>query len=748
MTRPSRGWAWLVAALTVLAVLVTARWVRPTGELIALLPDEGDARAFLAAERLFGAREPGLLLLEGDDPEEVRRAAATAKVAAPTAVTGLDGDVSAPPTSWMLLADGRGTEALAHVLSPDGMRERLRDTRAMLLAPGGGAMAASLRRDPLRIAELVAASRGGGRALASADGTARLVAIPSTARVFDAEAAATARRDLTAAADAVRAAHPSVTTRVAGPHVVAAETEARIRRDVATSSALSLALSALVFLLVSRNPRLLASVVPPVLAGTAMAAALAPLTGGAVSGVAAAFVSVVVGVGMDTGVHAHLAVVDATRAGSPEPVARALAVVSRPALTAAVAAGLAFACLCASTVPALRQLGALAAAGEVLTALAVLAWTPWIAAWIERGRADEPPRARAPSPGVARAALAALTVVIAVGAARGGGPRTDGPVLALRTSTLEVSRTYARLAERLGFPTVPPEVIVLRATSEHELADRVERLADTLARAGLHAEAPLAPAVLARRHAALSRLSLPARADALGDALRDTGFDPAKFHDALADLRSPSTAPPPLPRAGPPELVEDAGAWVAAVRVDAPTPALRQLVLSVEPSAGFGGVAAIERTLKDALRRELSRLLPLSGLVVLASLAVALRRARVVAIAIAAAGVAGVLTWVTLGALGVPLHVFDALVLPVLFGLTLDETLFLHDARARGEIARELPRVATTSLTTAAGFGALLVCEFPGLRDVGWTGLIGSVAGLVGSVLVVCAVEPEPAPPR
>jgi predicted RND superfamily exporter protein len=93
-------------------------------------------------------------------------------------------------------------------------------------------------------------------------------------------------------------------------------------------------------------------------------------------------------------------------------------------------------------------------------------------------------------------------------------------------------------------------------------------------------------------------------------------------------------------------------------------------------------------------------------------------------------------------------HVFDALVLPVLIGITIDEAMFLlHAARDTKEgddpIAHTLeaqgPLVASTALTTAAGFVALLACHFDGLHDLGAVGALGSVAGLLCALLLVPA---------
>ncbi|HTQ48946.1 MAG TPA: MMPL family transporter, partial [Polyangiaceae bacterium] len=105
-----------------------------------------------------------------------------------------------------------------------------------------------------------------------------------------------------------------------------------------------------------------------------------------------------------------------------------------------------------------------------------------------------------------------------------------------------------------------------------------------------------------------------------------------------------------------------------------------------------------------------------------------------------------------IGAIGVAMrllavrwHVYDALVLPVLFGVTIDESMFLlHAAREHGgdrdaAMAAQAPLVAATALTTAAGFAALVACRFDGLRDLGSVGALGVLAGLVAALVVVPA---------
>ena len=72
----------------------------------------------------------------------------------------------------------------------------------------------------------------------------------------------------------------------------------------------------------------------------------------------------------------------------------------------------------------------------------------------------------------------------------------------------------------------------------------------------------------------------------------------------------------------------------------------------------------------------------------------------------------------------------------MLLGITLDEVLFLLEAAEKlgsidAAIAEQAPLGTATALTTAAGFGALVICKFPGLVDVGKVGALGSTVGAV-----------------
>ena len=121
-----------------------------------------------------------------------------------------------------------------------------------------------------------------------------------------------------------------------------------------------------------------------------------------------------------------------------------------------------------------------------------------------------------------------------------------------------------------------------------------------------------------------------------------------------------------------------------------------------------------------------------------------LRNARHWLAALAALGFE--ISWVLVGArmLGVPFHLYDAFVLPVLLGVTVDESMFLLQGPGAKEtwsmsaaLAKHGRQITATAWTTAAGFAALMACSFPGLRDMGKLGVAGVLLGWVASVIVV-----------
>jgi predicted RND superfamily exporter protein len=449
---------------------------------------------------------------------------------------------------------------------------------------------------------------------------------------------------------------------------------------------------------------------------------------------------------------------------------------ARPTLTAAAVAAVAFAALGLSGLRAMQQLGILCGAGEFLTAVAIVLMTPEIGAWIERG----PPPPLRPTRWIdgikwitatRPRALLALAVCIAptLAVAALGWPPAADALVAVRPRSLEPLAVDARIrATFAGQPdgAHPTQWVVLTASSNLEEArSRADRVAEALEPLqgdgtidGFDALTTFAPSATTRRARLAERaaLDLPSRRAMLEDSLRNVGFETAAFAPALAAFAHPGFdlgSPPPIP--------DDMAAWLFArhiaggagevlvatyVRVKGDPAAdarARAAILAADPRVEITGFDAIDRALRAALAKDLLLVGGVALVVVAVAMRLALRSARHALVALATLACEMGVVGLAMRVLGVRWHVYDALVLPVLFGVTIDESMFLLDAARTGSMEEALhkqgPLVAATALTTAAGFAALLSCRFDGLRDLGAVGATGVLAGLAAALVVVPA---------
>jgi predicted exporter len=791
----TRLWRVALVAVTLGCAWLTATRLHVSSDLSTLFPAGGDAAALGRWTRAFGGRDPVVVLVRGGEPRDVATVAdavAGSLRRAPSIARVLDRAPAAPPPDDPTLAWAwAGPQArakLAAIVTPEGMRTRLEDTRALLLAPVGDEDAkAWLVRDPLRLAQVpweaqaelaAGVAAAPGTPFEADEGRARLVVAEPRGSAFESDAARAVVRDVERAGAA--AARPGVTTEVAGGHAIAWATEQMLRHDLETSGTLSMLLASLAFVVTFRRVRALAAVLPPLALGTLWTTGLAALFPAGLHAVAVAFAAVVVGVGVDTGVHVYAALLDARREGLPpaRAAARARAATWRPTLTAAAVAAVAFASLALSGLRAMKQLGLLCGAGELLTAVAILVVTPEIGARLERGAPPAEPRARwiealaaaTSTRAGALVALGACAAPIAVAAIL-GWPRPADALVALRPQGLAPLAVEARVHELFGGRG--GQWVVLTADADEERARaRADHIADALegaARDGLvdgyDALGKFAPsnAAQAERLAERDALNLPGRRETLEASLRQAGFAVDAFAPALAAFAHPSHA-----QVGSRAADDGARAWLFArhmahdggetlvatyVRPPADPAAaarLRATIAAADPGSVVTGFDAIERSLRDALEHDLPIVGGVAFVVVAIAMRLALRSVRRALVALATLACELAAVGVLMRVLAVRWHVYDALVLPVLFGVTIDESMFLLHA-ARGRPAREAlrtqgPLVAATALTTAAGFVALLSCRFDGLRDLGMVGALGVLAGLVAALVVVPAALRAMAP--
>jgi predicted RND superfamily exporter protein len=782
-------WVPLVLVLvTVASAWLTADRLHLSSDLSTLFPESGDAGALVRWNHAFGGRDPALILVRGPAPEDVERVADSIaealrhEPAIERVIVGLPAlPVLPDPTLAWAYAGPSARARLAELVTPQGMRQRLAETRALLLAPAGDARAEEwLARDPLRLAQVPWESRTELAAGAEATAGGSFVADGGRARLIVAQPRGSAfvSADAHALVEGVdramaAASLPGVTTEVAGGHAIALATEDMIRRDLEVSGTLSLVLASVAFVVTFRRVRALAAVIPPLILGTLWTTGLAALFPAGLSAVAIAFAAVVVGVGVDTGVHVYAAFLAARRAGlAPAQAARrARDDTWRPTLTAAAVAGVAFASLGLSGLRAMQEFGILSGAGEVLTAIAIVLVAPEIGVWLERRPPPPPPASgwvetidrMTSTRSRALAALVVCALPLAVVAVIGWPPPADA-LVALRPKAL--APLVAEQHVREVFGGKPGQWVVLNAGVDLDeartRADRVADALDALQRSGtivgFDALGTFAPSATTQRGRLADRdaLDLPGRRADLERALRDEGFDLQACAPALDAFAHPSSEVTPMP-----DLAGDVSSWLLARHVasdgrgplvatyvrskgepDADATA-RRAIHEADPEVIITGFDAIDRALRDVLARDLVLVGGVALVLVAVGMRLVLRSARHAIVALATLACEMGVVGLAMRLLSVRWHVYDALVLPVLFGVTIDESMFLLHAAQERSMADALrtqgPLVAATALTTAAGFAALVACRFDGLRDLGAVGAIGVLAGLAAALVVVPA---------
>ena len=532
-------------------------------------------------------------MVEGPDAEEngaVARAVTEGLTGRPSVKRAADhADLSRPldPMLAWRYADPDGRRRIAAALTPAGMRSRLRETRALLLTPGSGALAELVAQDPLRLSQLAfeRPSLGGGMktqadgAFASDDGRMRLVLVQAAGQSLRGADAKAFVADVNAVIDPLARAHPAVTLGLA-------EADAHRRRhrdhahpgpgafeDPGDSAAAG-----------QRGLRADLPAHASAPGGDAAARArqrcgrrglARPRSPARLSAIAVAFTSVVArSVGVDTGVHGLRS--PARRPPPPPPPpppprrARASARAEGPrvearrrttraVMMAAITAAAAFGALGLSQINAVRQLGLLCGAGEFLTAVAIVAFTPEIGAFLERGT----PPAEAPSRWTvaiewltrtrARAAFMAALAIAPIPALvhhRAPAPRRrhhrrPPPVAPAPGQPAEALRRLRRPARPARGAGRRPRPRRERRARERADAPRRPFRRGPRQRRGRRVPSPsLVPATRTQegRYAERDALDLPARADDLARALAETGFAPDRFTAALEGMRHPPHA--------------------------------------------------------------------------------------------------------------------------------------------------------------------------------------------------------------
>ena len=798
----------LIAAVALAGLaLLPASGLTIVADLSSLLPEESpaarDYRRFLETfggfEKVFVLVTPGA----GETADAPLLAAAAAAMAealssSPTVERARAGEQPEDEAFFLQEVAARAAllaepEAIGRRLQPEAVRDGIALWRERLTGPGGTALVPWMTADPLGLSSGLGRRRAGGLGFRidpatggflSAAGDAALVIATPTGHEIDPASGRALQEALERAHGAARAVVPGGWEYAAvGGALYAAHDEAALRRDLSRTAAGSMIVVALLLLVTFGGLAVPAATLLSLGLGLAWTAGAVGLISGRLTAVGIGFTSILVGLGVDYGVHAGTRYRQGRLDGdSPEQALGSAFRDSGPGIAAsAVTTAAGFGCLLFAGLLPLQEMGGVVALGI----LAILVATATGGAALLALATRRPPRGGGPvwiGLGTVASALprlglrrrrpvlllAALLTVVAVWAL--ADLLIDPDPRLLRPAADPLRRTELRLARAFGLGADTATVMV-RGSDRAAALDAAARVAAQL-RSSLPGGADLlSPSDWiidgdrrARRAAELAVLPFGEAVAEARRALQAAGFRLEPFEPALRRLaelgqgRAPEAPPVDAWPAWLRELVQedDQGATVAlALRLPAgswpegPPPELLQAIDAVATGTAIASVPRVgvelrEMAVSDVRRLGLVAALAVAGVVVLSF------RGRVGRALQALLPVALGSAW-TFGLwslLGRPIDLFCLAAVPVMIGIGVDDGLHaVHRAvRPPGDalvlaVSETGRAMILTTLTTAAGFASLALSGVPALRNGGLLIATGVVACLLATLLVLPALE-------
>ncbi len=364
-----------------------------------------------------------------------------------------------------------------------------------------------------------------------------------------------------------------------------------------------------------------------------------------------------------------------------------------------------------------------------------------------------------------RPVLAAGAAAVALAALALSRVRLDTDFTHLRPGAGEAERVEQTIQERFGRFDARG-IVLTRGRSLEEALERAEAVAERLeayreldlvaSHSTLTAFLPSAK-TKARRLARFAALPRAAAAAAFREAAEKAGFAPGAFDAFLADLSDAERpAADPITEALAPlreqHLRELGGeAWLASYFVPKPGVALAEvrarLAADLPPSqAVVTGRELVEAEFHRLLSRELvwflAGALGLNFVLVWLAERSAGRSCAVLTPTFAAL----VLYLGLVGAFDLPIDPVNLIVLPLLIGLGVDDSVYLlAHIRHGGGVEAGSRRGALPLLiavgTTVVGFGSLGLSRFPALSRLGWLAALGLALCLAAALLLVPALH-------
>jgi uncharacterized protein len=543
----------------------------------------------------------------------------------------------------------------------------------------------------------------------------------------------------------------------------------------------------MIFHLGLRTLRILPFVTFPLLVTTALTFALSLAIFRSLNMISIAFAGIFYGLGIDSAIYFYALLRDKAagqgdldRGGVRLVVTETLGEIGLANVLASTTTAVAFLVVGFSDFSGVSQLGILTALAMLLNIVATFLLLPaMVFAWGPRAIPARPSRPSRFAAGCAhvsariaeRRTAVLMAVTIVAGAAGFALPRVrlDTDFTHLQPSGGEAQRLERVIRDKFGH--VDGEGIALaRALDVDGCLLATEQLAAMLDRyreqglvrsySSLAAFFPSAETA-ARRLARFRSLHRSQAALALQRSLAEAGFDPAAFAGFLSDLvrderpRITVEEQSKGPLAG---LLEQhlrrsaRGFAVATYFVPAPGVSIATIRDRLRIDLRGAPLTVTGRGLAESefarlLERELAWFLSGSLLLNLLLVLVAERRIVTTLALLSPTLTALVLYLALIGAFGVAIDPVNLIVLPLLIGLGVDDSVYLvAHIRYGGGLQPGIRRGATPLLlavaTTVAGFGSLGLSRFPALCRLGWMAALGLSVCMAASLLLVPALAP------
>lgn len=312
-------------------------------------------------------------------------------------------------------------------------------------------------------------------------------------------------RRIRAVISQVRREHPSVEIGLTGKPVLQADEMASTDRDMRWASGVAMLLCSLLFMAVFRGIKRPLLAVAAFAMAAAVTSGLAALTVGRLNLLSVVFMLVLVGVGLDYGIHMVARYLEGLRHLGPQASVRHMMRKALPSVLSGAATSVGV-FLLAMLVPmqGLRELGWISGAGLAICAVAMGLTLPALLLWLDRRAAREPlgrglfeePLAGRLDPWDGGAAtrhavilVASLSLVAASGWLAWGGVRFESNLLRLQAQGLDSVGWQRRLQQEGGNATwfgacIVPELkavpAVLERASREPLVGRVRSVLDVI----------------------------------------------------------------------------------------------------------------------------------------------------------------------------------------------------------------------------------------------------------------------------